>query len=204
MVYAVVLAEKQLLLHEALKTVMQRRSDMRLVRMIHEPAQLATSLRQDEPDLLLLSSNMLLPPPLECLCTLRQEFSQTKLLLLLEHGDEGCPCQWVEAGIAGCMVKTEPCPTFVEAMSAVLSGRPWYSQEVSHHLRHHQADALTVRERAVLQLIAEEKTDGQIAQLLNVSERTVRCHLTNLYKKLNSQTRVGAVVQAIKRGLLRL
>lgn len=199
----VVLAERQLLLHEAMKLIVQQQSDMVMVATTNEPAQLQRHLQQHQPDLLLLSSNMLLPTPAESLPILRQQFPHTRLLLLLEHGSEGCPCELVQAGTTGCIVKTEPPHAFVEAMRVVAVGQSWHSQEVTQHLLQHQANALTVRERAVLLLVMQEKTDAQIAQALNLSDRTIRCHLESLYKKLNAQTRVGAVVQAIKRGLIR-
>lgn len=199
----IVLAEKQLLLHEAIKSIVQQQHNMVVAATTNEPAQLQVCLQQHQPDLLLLAGNMLLHAPAESLLGLHQQFPQTRLLLLLEHGGEGCPCELVQAGATGCIVKTEPPQAFVEAICTVATGQSWYSQEVTQHLLHHQANALTVRERAVLRLVMQEKTDLQIAQALNLSDRTIRCHLETLYKKLNVQTRAGAVVQAIKRGLIR-
>jgi DNA-binding CsgD family transcriptional regulator len=61
---------------------------------------------------------------------------------------------------------------------------------------------LTARELDVLQLIAAEKTDKEIAHQLDISERTVRYHLESINKKLGSMTRVGAVAEALRLNLI--
>lgn len=111
-----------------------------------------------------------------------------------------------ELGIAGYVLKEEDSETFIHALRTVSLGDTWFSQPVAALFLPRPADeidphGLTTQELAILRLVVAEKKDLEIAQALNLSERTVRKYLRAIYDKLGVDSRAGASYEA---GRLRL
>ncbi|NJN94134.1 MAG: response regulator transcription factor [Anaerolineales bacterium] len=157
------------------------------------------------PDVLLLDLEMPGPSPLEIVTHLRQQCPAIKIMALTDGNDEAAIREVVAAGVAGCLLETEPPEIVVQALRSVAQGGVWFSQAVMEILAHPPAQAqlphLTEDELAVLGLVVVGKTDRQIGWELGLSERTVRYRLQNIYDKLGVSTRIEAAVKAVRLGL---
>jgi DNA-binding NarL/FixJ family response regulator len=200
----VLLADKQRLLHGSIRTVLSDKTKLILLgeaTTVEEMHQLTQRLR---PEVLLLALNLIEPPLTEIFDRLKACCPAVKILVLLP--DKKAPVQHLmEAGAAGCFYKGQTAKKLVEAINVVAQGEPYLSPRLLKNLLQLPDSArpltLTRRELDVLQLVTEGKTDREIALLLGVSERTVRYHLENTYKKLGVRTRAAAAYLAGKLNL---
>ena len=119
----------------------------------------------------------------------------------------------MEAGVDGYILKDTPPRDVIESVRMVMDGRTVFSSQVSGSLvrgylslstgaQGKQPDAITDRERDVLQLLVNGATNAEIANELHVSVGTVQFHLTNIYSKLGVRSRAEAIVHASREGLV--
>jgi two-component system, NarL family, response regulator NreC len=133
----------------------------------------------------------------------------TKSILLTMHKDHHYVIESFRAGIRGYVLKSQAASDLIQAIREVSKKEiylsPGISRPVVEALLSNTApdpDALSPREREVLQLIAEGKTAKQVAQLLNLSVKTIDSHRTNIMKKLDLHETAGLVRYAIRTGLI--
>jgi DNA-binding NarL/FixJ family response regulator len=123
----------------------------------------------------------------------------------------------IEVGASGVMHKTAPLPQIVDAVRRLCAGQPVMdpAEMVSllrlvheHRMSHQKAEAalarLTPRERDVLRLLGEGLGDKEMAQRLHVSKETIHTHMVNILGKLGVDTRLQALIFAVRHGLVRL
>jgi DNA-binding NarL/FixJ family response regulator len=161
------------------------------------------------PDVALIDISM---PLLNGIDAARQIFAaspRTKTILLTMHNDEQYALEALRAGVKGYVLKTQAAADLVHAVRSVLQGNVYLSPGISESvvkaalaINAGVLDPLTQREREVLQLIAEGKSNKEISQQLNMSVRTVESHRSNLMKKLDIHEIAGLVRYAIKIGLI--
>lgn len=138
----------------------------------------------------------------------------TNVIILSMHSDEEFLIRALDAGAKGYLLKDSAEPDLVRAVRAVAQGKTFFSPEISHMLledymrRLRQEgiqdsyDLLTEREREVLQLLAEGKTNKEAAQLLNVSLHTVETHRTNFMQKLGLHNTAEIVIYAMRKRII--
>lgn len=163
------------------------------------PRQEAITLAaESDPDLLLIewkTSRL----TVNWIDSFRQQCPQTRLTLLGDISLYPAEAERLAAqGVAGYISLYEPRETIVQAIRIIGWGGNWFSQRRAAPAAA-AAKGWTAREMAILRLILLEKTDQEIAQMLAVSERTVRNDLAAIYARLGVETRVGAAVQAVLR-----
>jgi DNA-binding NarL/FixJ family response regulator len=129
--------------------------------------------------------------------------------MLSMHDDERYFFEGLEAGAAGYVLKRAADTDLIDALRTVAGGRTFLSDEAQATLmrewqegRAEPEDPLTPRELEVVKLIAEAYTNRQIADTLQLSEKTVESHRSNLFAKLGMRDRVELVRYAIRRGLV--
>jgi DNA-binding NarL/FixJ family response regulator len=127
---------------------------------------------------------------------------RTQLVALSAYRDETFVRGMITAGAAGYLVKEEAPARIVAAIRAAARGDGWFSPSVAgwvgRYVRQAPGDQtnLTEREKAVLWLVARGKTNKEIAQQLDVAERTVEFHMSNILRKLDVASRVEAAMWA--------
>jgi len=138
----------------------------------------------------------------------------TAIVILSMHSDEGYVLRALKAGAKGYLVKDTAEGDLIEAIKTVSEGKAFFSPEVSRMLaddyvreaRLRGADdkyeLLTAREREVLHLLAEGKSNKEIAGLLNLSLFTVETHRKNLQEKLNLHSLSELILYAVRKGLI--
>jgi DNA-binding NarL/FixJ family response regulator len=141
--------------------------------------------------------------------------SETALILLTMHADEGYVLRALNAGVKGYLLKESAEEDLSRAVRAVAHGKPFFSPAITETLledymrvlrqenKSDSFDLLTPREREVLQLLAEGKTNKEVAAILDVSLYTVESHRTNLMQKLNLHNTAEIVLYAVRKNLVR-
>ncbi|HET7216266.1 MAG TPA: response regulator transcription factor [Terriglobia bacterium] len=134
---------------------------------------------------------------------------RTKVVLLTQHTEDQMVLESLRAGVTGYVLKTRATSELVHALRAVCRGEMYLTQSISRTVV--QAfltkDALperrlSDRERQVLQLVAEGKTNKEIASLLGISVNTAESHRTNLMEKLDIHDTAGLVRYALRNGVI--
>ena len=144
---------------------------------------------------------------------IRQRRPQTRVLMLSMHDNEEYFFEALKAGAAGYVLKSAADRELVEACRATMRGEPVifggavtalirdYLDRVRRGEDGHE-DLLSPRELEVVKLIAEARTNAQIAQQLVISQKTVERHRANILEKLGMRDRVELTRYAIRRGLI--
>jgi DNA-binding NarL/FixJ family response regulator len=139
---------------------------------------------------------------------IKQHLPDTAIVLLSMHDDQRYFYEALKAGAAGYVLKRSADTQLVDAIHAAIRGEPFISPVAEEELlrnwleRDERSGELTQRELEVVKLIAEAHTNKQIAQILNLSEKTVESHRGNVLSKLGMRDRVELVRYAIRRGLI--
>lgn len=162
-----------------------------------------------DPDVAVLDISMPLLNGIDAARQIHAACPRTKVILLTMHKQESFALEALRSGIAGYVLKTQATGDLAQAIRTVLQGDTYLSPAISGtvvtaalaKITPHLV-ALTARERQVLQLIAESKTNKEIAQHLDISVKSVESHRGNLMKKLDLHTIAGLVRYAINIGLV--
>lgn len=190
---------KNLLLHECFEIAAE----------VSNGREAVESARKLRPDVAVLDISMPLLNGIDAAREIRAASPRTKSILLTMHNEEQYALEALRAGIKGYVLKTQAGAELVQAIRSILRGgfylSPGISESVVNAALANNAvalDPLTQRERQVLQLIGEGKTNKEIAQHLGMSVKTVESHRANLMKKLAVHETAGLVRHAIKIGLI--
>ncbi len=171
-----------------------------------------------EPDIVLMDISMPVLNGLEATRKIRKQLPDVKVLILTAHDNEEYVLEVVRSGANGYLLKNSAAEDLYNAILSVHSGHAFFSPSVSKilvddYLKSTASEGssnavprnvsrLTSREREVLQLVAEGETHQRVAEILNISVRTVDTHCNNIMKKLDIHDTAGLVTYAIKNGIL--
>ena len=143
-----------------------------------------------------------------------EQLPATAVVMLSMHSDESYVLRALKAGARGYLLKDSVESDLVDAIKAVHEGKAFFSPEVSRvlvedYVREMRArgaedsyELLTVREREVLHLLAEGKSNKDIAGLLNLSVYTVETHRRNIQEKLNLHSLAELILYAVRKGVI--
>lgn len=138
----------------------------------------------------------------------------TGILILSMHADEAYVLRALRAGARGYLLKDSAEGDLIEAIRKVRDGKTFFSPEISRMLaedyvreiRTHgfvdSYDLLTAREKEILQLLVQGKSNKEIATLWNLSPYTVETHRRNLHEKLNLRNFADLVLYAVRKGII--
>jgi len=139
---------------------------------------------------------------------LRERHPDLRILALSAYEDNEYVFGLLSAGAVGYVLKEEALDTVVEAIRAASRGETWLSKRVEEKVVRRATGEeevpLTGRELEVLRLMAKGWSNQRIAKELSITERTVRFHVENILTKLGVRSRTEAVVEGVKRGLVKM
>ncbi|GIK55460.1 MAG: response regulator transcription factor [Chloroflexi bacterium] len=193
----VCLADHHRLFHLGIETILKQNEDMVFSGSATNEEDSLRLCQVRCPHLLLLALNVLTQPITGFLAALQTKCPDIKVIVLLAHADESGIPTLLEKGIHGCILKSDTPEHLVEAVRRVVGGENWIS---SHLLKKTLASssltqpffALTDQQKKILLLLTAGKTDRQIAEELQMSERTIRRKLADLYERLGATNRAEA------------
>src|ERR1700761_2006586 len=166
------------------------------------------------PDIILLDVAMPLLNGIEAAEQIRKANPRPGIIVLTMHADEGYVLRALNAGVKGYLLKESAEDDLLRAVKAVSQGKPFFSPAITETLLEDYMrvlkqeglsdsfDLLTGREKEVLQLLAEGKTNKEVAGILDVSLYTVESHRTNLMQKLNLHNTAEIVLYAVRKNLV--
>lgn len=208
MAHGILLADDHVLFRQALRIVLEREG-FTVVAEAHDGRQAVSLAQKLCPDIAILDIAMPILNGLDAGAQILKLVPRAKLILLTMYADEQYVIGALKAGVHGYVIKTQAAQDLVEAIRSVQQGMTYLSPSVSRTLvdaylgRSAAAgDALTSRERQVLQLVAEGKTSKEIAQLLNLGIKSAETYRARIMQKLEIHTTAGLVRYAIRHGLI--
>ena len=169
--------------------------------------------KQHKPDLVIMDISMKELNGVEATAQIMAEVPSTRILILSMHTTEDFVRRAIKAGASGYLVKDSAPLDLKMAIAAVLRDEIYLSPRVSRHVvsgflhgkpqqSESTMDALTARQREILQMIAEGKSTKQIAFQLEVSVKTVETHRAALMGRLDIHDIAGLVLYAVRHGLI--
>lgn len=206
----VLIAEDHLMVRAGLRALLEKAGDVHVVGEASNGQEAVEMTRQLKPDLLIMDIMMPRLNGIQAAESLRELKLPVNILLLSMYSDSGLVRQALRYGVKGYVLKSSVSDELISAVRAVANGQTYLSAPISEivvgiavHPNTVQRDAdplsnLSPREKEVLQLIAEQHTSAEIADLLFISEKTVEKHRTHLMEKLNVRNLAGLVRFAVK------
>ncbi|HXS96420.1 MAG TPA: response regulator transcription factor [Candidatus Limnocylindrales bacterium] len=203
------LADDHAVVRQGFKMILGAQPDMEIVGEAgngREALELASSLK---PDLVVMDVAMPELNGIEATRRMAETAPHTRVLALSMHKDSVYVREILRAGARGYLLKDSVAADLVSAVRAVAGGEGYISPAVSNavlddYRRHvtNPIDMLTSREREVLQMLAEGKTNKEIATVLNLSVYTVDAHRGRIMEKLNLHSINELVRFAVRNGLI--
>lgn len=214
----ILIADDHALLRQGIKNVLDLEDDLVTVGEAADGEEAIAKTRELQPDLLLLDLNMPKVNGLEVIKNVKQALPDLKVLVLTILDDENYLFEVIKNGAAGYVLKDIEPRMLVQAIRAVYAGESFIyptltkklinevnrAQSLERGHRRGRDDRLTYREMEVLQLIAQGMSNAEIAGQLFLSEKTVKNHLTSIFRKLNVSDRTQAALYAVKHKIVSL
>lgn len=201
----ILIADDHYVVRMGLTAMVNLEPDMEVVAEATDGSQVVALYKKWNPDLTLLDVRMPVKNGIQAVTEIRQQNEQARILVLSAlDGDEDI-YQALEAGAAGYVLKDSTEDKLLPAIRAVAAGQRWVPGEVAKRLESRRMfEELTRRELLILNEVVKGLANKQIADVLNISENTVKWHLKNILGKLCVADRVEAVAVAIQRGIIHL
>jgi DNA-binding NarL/FixJ family response regulator len=193
--------------HELVRTgiaaLLEGESDMALVAEAATGREAIQQFRAHLPDVTLMDLQLPEMSGLDAIIAIRGEFPDARIVVLTTYAGDAQAMRALQAGARGYLLKSLVNKELLATIRAVHAGKKTISPEVSYQLAEHVThDALTKGEVDVLQLIAAGNANKQIADLLSVSEETVKGRVRSILSKLAANDRTHAATIALKRGII--
>ena len=205
----ILLADDHAVVRQGFKMILGSQPDMEIVGEAGNGREAVTLAEQFKPDVVVMDVAMPELNGIEATRRLALSAPHTRVVALSMHKDSVYVREILRAGARGYLLKDSVAADLVHAVRAVASGEGYLSPAVSNavlddYRRHvtNPIDLLTSREREVLQMLAEGKTNKEIAGVLNLSVYTVDAHRGRIMEKLNLHSINELVRFAVRNGLI--
>jgi DNA-binding NarL/FixJ family response regulator len=210
----VILADDHAVVREGTRQLLEREPDIEVVGEATNGSEAVRMVEQLRPKVVVMDVRMPGMGGVEATKAIKSRFPEVEVLVMTAYEDDEFVFTLLEAGASGYLLKTAPVKELVKAIHEVAEGQSALDPSIARKVLRQFTDggprrkqeefyeALTEREQDVLRLLAEGKTNKEIAEVLIISDRTVQTHLSNIFSKMGVGTRTEAVLEAIKRGWL--
>lgn len=201
----VLLVDDHAVVRAGLTAILEAEPDIEIVAETGDGLSAVNLYREHVPDVVVMDLRMPVLDGIAALTRIRAEHPGARVLLLSTYDDEEDVCRGIEAGALGYMLKDSAPAELIQSIRRVRAGRRAISPEAAERLAGRVAQReLSEREVEVLRLLAEGRSNKQIAKALGIADGTVKVHVANILDKLGVQGRSEAVAQGLRRGLVRL
>lgn len=209
-----VIAEDHLLVRDGIRALLEKAGNIEVVGEASNGQEAVILTRKLEPDVLIMDIMMPIMNGIQAAENIRDMDLPVHILLLSMYSDPGLVYQALQYGVKGYVLKSSVSEELISAVHAVSGGEVYLSGPISEILveqavnpqaslqKEDLLSSLSPREREIVQLIAEEYTSAEIAQILAISEKTVEKHRSHLLEKLKVRNIAGLVRFAIKHRLV--
>lgn len=209
----VMIADDHSLIREGLRQLLEFDGSIKVVGEAANGVECLDNLKKYDPEVLLLDINMPEKNGIEVLKNMKEKQSPVKVLILTVHNELEYLLNAVDIGVEGYIMKDSESSELKKAIRAVRDGESYIQSSLipalNNQLLNRDVDrdrvaSLTKRELEVLIQVANGMFNKEIATNLNISERTVKNHISNIFKKIEVSDRTQAAVFAIKNNIIKL
>ena len=202
----VLIADDHGVVRDGLAGVIDAQSDLEVVVAVENGAEAVEACRRAEPDVVLMDLEMPVLDGIDATRAIREERPETAVLVLTSFADARRITAALDVGAAGYLLKDASAEDVVRGIrAAAAGGAPLDPQAARLLLEAREApdplDGISPREREVFALLLEGLPNKLIAQRLGISEKTVKTHLTNIFRQIDVTDRLQAVLWAERQGL---
>lgn len=210
----IVLADDHTVMRRGLRLLLESRPAFTVVGEASDGRQAVQETEATQPDVAVMDIAMPNLSGIEAAQRINSAWPQVAIVILSMHSDESYVLRALKAGAKGYLLKDSAEGDLIEAINSVHEGRTFFSPEITRMLMDDYVreirsrgvedsyDLLTPREREILQLLAELKSNKEIAQRLNLSSYTVETHRRNLQEKLNLHSLAELILYAVRKGVI--
>ena len=210
----ILLADDHIVMRTGLRALLERQPNLEVVGESEngrETVALAASLR---PDVVVMDVGMPVLNGIEATQMIVTQCPTIAVVILSMHADESYVMRALKAGARGYLLKDSAAADLIGAIQAISQGKSCFSPKVSRILAEDYVrvlkqkgavdtyDLLTSREREILQLLAEGKSNKEVATALNISPYTVETHRSHILQKLNLHNSAELVLYAVRKGII--
>ena len=196
-------ADDHPVVREGLVAMIERQSNMRVVAQASNGREAVDQFIARRPDVGLLDLRMPGMNGVDAVIAICEKDPAARLIILTTYQGQEEIYRALRAGALGYLLKDAPAEELVESIRAVSSGRTWIPPAVGAKLAQRVTDReLTAREMEVLRILAVGKSNKEIGVAFNISEATVKVHVTHILEKLKVTGRTEAINVAARRGLV--
>lgn len=208
----VMLADDHVLMREGIRQLLEFDGTISVIAEANNGVECMEQLLSIHPDILLLDINMPVMNGIEVLQEIKKNIS-VKVLVLTVHNEVEYLLKAVDIGVDGYIMKDAESAELKKAINCIIQGETYIqpslvpalnSRLVSRDIDKEKINSLTKRELEVLIEVSNGMFNKEIATSLNISERTVKNHISNIFKKIDVSDRTQAAVFAIKNDLIKL
>lgn len=207
------LADDHVLIREGIRQLLEFDGTVEVIAEVNDGEECLEQISKVLPDILLLDINMPKKNGVEVLTEIRKRKIPVKVLMLTVHNEVDYLIKSVDIGVEGYMVKDSGSVELKKAINIIMSGEKYIQPSLVPALNKRlvtrdsdkdKIELLTKREMEVLIHVANGMFNKEIADSLNISERTVKNHISNIFKKIDVNDRTQAAVFAIKNDIIKL
>src|SRR3984957_2178558 len=193
------------LLREGLAMIIKKQPDMLMAAQAATGNEGIQHYRTHRPDVTLMDLRLPDLSGIDAMIAIRAEFPEARIIMLTTFEGDVEIQRALEAGARGYLLKNMPPSELVDGIRQVHAGKKRVPPEVAAHLAEHMSDEdLTAREVEVLRKVAGGNRNRDIAELLFISEETVKVHVKHIMDKLGAKDRTQAMAMAGGRGIIQL
>ena len=190
---------------EGLVALINRQSDMRVVSQARNGSDAVEAFFAQRPDVALLDLRMPVMDGVEAISAICEKDPAARFIVVTIYQSEEDIYRALRAGAQGILLKDAPAEEIVECIHAVAQGKTWIPPEVGAKLaKRVTVRELTPREMEVMHAVSKGKSNKEIGVALDISEATVKVHVTHILEKLQASGRTEAIGLAVNRGLVRM
>jgi DNA-binding NarL/FixJ family response regulator len=201
----VLVVDDHALLRTGVANIINQESDLRVVAEASNGLEAVEAFVRHRPDVTLLDLRMPVMEGVEAVRQIRERDPLAKVIVLTTYDTDDDISRALKAGAKAYVLKDISADALIECIHEVLAGKTYLAPSAAAKLAEGVTRVqLTPRELATLRLMADGKSNKEIASELDISERTVKTHLGHLFEKLGVTSRTEAVKIATRRGLVRL
>ena len=201
----VLLVDDHALLRTGVANIINQEADLHVVAEAGNGLEAIEAYERHHPDVTLLDLRMPVMEGVEAVRQIRQRDPNARVIVLTTYDTDDEISQALKAGAKAYVLKDIAADDLVSCIRNVLAGKTYLAPAAAAKLSEGVTRVqLTPREMATLKLLADGKANKEIANELDISERTVKTHLAHLFGKLGVTSRTEAIKVATRRGLVRL
>jgi len=211
----ILLADDHTLMRGGIRLLLERQPDFKVVAEAGNGREAVALAETENPGVVVMDIGM---PQLNGIDAARQMVTRDPkiaVIILSMHSDESYVLRALKAGARGYLLKDSAEAELIKAVRSVCEGRTYFSPAISrmmledyirqlqHRNEEDSYELLSAREREILQLVAEGKSNKEVANLLNVSVYTVETHRTHILQKLNLHSVPELILYAVRKGIIK-